>query len=56
MLYEHFLENPCEMPHEFTDYIEKDGLTRVVLDYVSGMTDRYAIARFEELFVPKNWQ
>jgi dGTPase len=56
MLYEHFLDNPCEMPHEFTDYIESDGLTRVVLDYVSGMTDRYAIAKFEELFVPKNWQ
>ncbi|HWQ51072.1 MAG TPA: deoxyguanosinetriphosphate triphosphohydrolase [Terriglobales bacterium] len=56
MLYEHFLENPAEMPAEFTDYIEADGLTRVVLDYVSGMTDRYAIARFEGLFVPKNWQ
>ncbi len=56
MLYEHFLENPGEMPDEFTGYIEQDGLQRVVLDYVSGMTDSYAIARFEEIFVPKKWQ
>ncbi len=28
---------------------------RIVLDYVSSMTDRYAIMKYEELFVPKAW-
>ncbi|MDO5410376.1 MAG: deoxyguanosinetriphosphate triphosphohydrolase [Lachnospiraceae bacterium] len=29
---------------------------QVVCDYIAGMTDHYAIARFEELFVPKGWR
>ena len=29
---------------------------RVVCDYIAGMTDRYAIAKFEEYFMPKAWQ
>ena len=29
---------------------------RVVCDYIAGMTDRYAIAKFEEIFMPKAWQ
>ena len=29
---------------------------RVVCDYIAGMTDQYAIATFEELFVPKSWR
>ena len=28
---------------------------RVVCDYISGMSDSYAIDKFEELFVPKSW-
>jgi dGTPase len=29
---------------------------RVVCDYIAGMTDQYAIAKFSEYFVPKAWQ
>ena len=28
---------------------------RVVLDYISSMTDRYAITKYEEIYVPKSW-
>ena len=28
---------------------------RVVCDYVGAMTDRFAIAKYEELFIPKSW-
>ncbi|MBP9995985.1 MAG: deoxyguanosinetriphosphate triphosphohydrolase [Lachnospiraceae bacterium] len=28
---------------------------RVVCDYVAAMTDRFAIAKYEEIFVPKSW-
>ena len=28
---------------------------RAVCDYISSMTDRYAIGVFEDLFVPKNF-
>ena len=29
---------------------------RVVCDYISGMTDQYAITKFKEYFVPLEWQ
>ena len=30
-------------------------LERVVCDHISAMTDRYAIAKFEEIYVPASW-
>ncbi len=30
-------------------------LDRVVCDYIAGMTDQYAVAKFNEIFVPKQW-
>lgn len=29
---------------------------RAVCDYIAGMTDQYAIAKFSEFFLPKSWQ
>jgi dGTPase len=28
---------------------------RVVCDYISGMTDQYAITKFKEYFMPEAW-
>ena len=33
-----------------------DSVERVVCDYIAGMSDGYAIAVFEELFVPQAWK
>ena len=54
-LYEHFYQCPDEMPQEFRDVAQRDGLPRAVCDYIAGMTDRFAVARFEDLFIPKFW-
>ena len=35
--------------------IEKEGMEMAAKDFLAGMTDRYAVALFEELFVPKSW-
>jgi dGTPase len=35
--------------------IETEGLDAAARDFVAGMTDRYAVALFEELFVPRSW-
>lgn len=53
-LYEYFVKNPDSMPEEYR-VNETDGVERRVCDYISGMTDRYAINLFENLFVPKVW-
>ena len=47
------MQKPQELPQEYQNYMEQDGLERVVLDYISGMTDRYCIARFEEISCPR---
>lgn len=50
----HYLAHLDQMPPE---YRQRDGdpPERLVTDYVASMTDRYAIDRYHELFVPKYW-
>lgn len=57
-LYLYFKEKPHMMSLEFMDMVDKgeDPLERVVCDYVSGMTDRYAIRKFYDLFIPVSWK
>jgi dGTPase len=35
--------------------VEKDGLDVATRDFIAGMTDRYAVRLFEQLFIPKPW-
>ena len=46
-----------ERPAEFLDprTIDKDGLDVAAKDFLAGMTDRYAVNLYEQLFVPKPW-
>jgi dGTPase len=34
---------------------ESDGVSRAVADFITGMTDRYALRVYEEYFLPKRW-
>jgi dGTPase len=54
-LYEHYVTHPEQVPGEFARALADDGVERVALDYVASMTDRYALARFEDLYVPTFW-
>lgn len=56
-LYYYYLEHIHEIPKAYQHLLsrgEKKGI--VVCDYISGMTDQYAVQRYTELFVPKGWQ
>ncbi len=53
-LYEYFAKNPNRMSEVRYDDYKKIGNTAVV-DYIAGMTDRYAIRKYKELFIPKFW-
>ncbi len=55
-LYEHFSAHPESIPREYMKYAERDGISVVTADFIAGMTDRYALGCFNELFVPKVWQ
>lgn len=56
-LYFWYLDHLESLPGEFIGFLEA-GVPgeQVVCDYIAGMTDHYAIARFEELFVPRGWR
>ncbi|MDZ4169551.1 MAG: deoxyguanosinetriphosphate triphosphohydrolase [Coriobacteriia bacterium] len=54
-LFAHYLANPGDLPvDEQPD--DDDGLVQAVTDYVSGMTDRFAIRTFQEIMVPSRWR
>ncbi|HEX4567429.1 MAG TPA: deoxyguanosinetriphosphate triphosphohydrolase [Vicinamibacterales bacterium] len=50
-------EKVREKPQEFLDQrtIEQEGLDVAAKDFVAGMTDRYAVNLYEQLFIPKPW-
>ena len=54
MLFRHYMENPLDLPDEYRED-EGGDLPQSVIDYVSGMTDRFALRTFERLFVPQAW-
>ncbi len=57
-LYRYYLEHLDKLPEEYFCMMESRGekAERVVCDYIAGMSDIYAIDKFEELFVPKAWK
>lgn len=54
-LYEYYLENPDSLTDELRNEDAEEGLERCIVDYVAGMTDRFAMKTFERLFVPNAW-
>ena len=52
-LFQHFLDHPDEMPEEY--HRAPGDLPTHVADYISGMTDRYALRTYERLFLPRGW-
>lgn len=52
-LFDYYMQNPQVVPDEYHAISGGDHL-RAVIDYVAGMTDRYAKERFESIFVPRS--
>jgi dGTPase len=47
-----YVEIPEQLPLKYQSRIERDGLKRVVTDYISGMTDRYLQDEYVRAFEP----
>ena len=54
-MFEYFMNNVDKLPKQYLQLLEKDGKERVVCDYLSGMTDRYAVTVFESIFIPSTF-
>ena len=55
ILFVHYSEHPDELPREYRRILEQDGLERAICDYIAGMTDKYAVSKFSEIFIPASW-
>ena len=54
-LYKYYIAHPEKLPEDFQPQLDLEGMPRVVCDYVAGMTDHYAVYKYEEIFVPTAW-
>lgn len=54
-MYSHFMSSPEDLPETYLNLLEKYPREQVVCDYLSSMTDRYAVYMFNSIFVPKGW-
>jgi dGTPase len=55
-LFDYYIEHPDALPETFRPAEpSREALVQSVCDYIAGMTDRYAIQRYIQLFLPRNW-
>lgn len=55
-LFKYYMKDPDKMPEEYRNIMNRFSKERAVCDYISGMSDGYAINLYNELFIPKSWQ
>ncbi|MGI6093914.1 MAG: deoxyguanosinetriphosphate triphosphohydrolase [Lachnospiraceae bacterium] len=55
-LYDYYRSHPDAMSEEYKELIrEGEEESRVVCDYISGMTDQFCMAKFQSIFIPHGW-
>ena len=55
-LYFYYEDHINLLPKQYLDRLDVgDTEEQIVCDYIAGMTDTYAVKKFEDLFVPKSW-
>jgi dGTPase len=54
-LFKHFCQHPDRLPGEFRANPRDEPVERRVADYIAGMTDRFALKVFTEIYVPQQW-
>ena len=54
-IWEYYVRHIDELPAVYQSIADEEGAQRAVCDYVSGMTDSYALEVYSELFIPAAW-
>ena len=55
-LFDYYYSHPDKLPADFIPQLDFDGISRTICDYIAGMTDKYAIYTYSEIFIPTAWQ
>lgn len=54
-LYDYFTGHPENLPPKYVKLLDEYPKEQIVCDYISSMTDRYAVYTFNRIFVPRGW-
>ena len=54
-MFEYYVNHPEALPEDFHPQLSFDGMERTVCDYIAGMTDKYAVDKYTEIFIPSGW-
>ena len=54
-LYNYYLKSPEQLPPLFKNIAKEYGTELAICDFISGMTDDFAVDYFKELCIPKSW-
>lgn len=54
-LYSYYEKNPEALPQTYIKLMDNYANEQVICDYISSMTDRYAVYTFNRIFVPRGW-
>ena len=54
-LYMYFKKHPDKLPNEYKKIMDRYDKDRAICDYISGMSDGYAVDIYRELFIPTSW-
>ena len=54
-MYYYFKKDPAQLPERYLKLEPACGVDAVICDYISSMTDRYAVYTFNRIFVPRGW-
>ena len=54
-MFAYYMEHPEALPEDFHPQMSFDGMERTVCDYIAGMTDKYAVDKYTEIFIPAGW-
>ena len=57
-LFDYYMKHPDDLPEQFKHALENTDISReqVVCDHIAGMTDSYAVKKFQDYFVPESWK
>lgn len=55
-LYDYYLMNTDKLPKELLSMSDEYDMEELVKDHIASMTDRYAINKYNELFIPVGWR
>ena len=55
-IYKYFYENTDKLPEFYVKELINTDKDTVICDYLSGMSDGYAVKTFTDLFIPDKWE